>query len=126
MNAPFRSHKRCSHTADATDEHIYGWVSFEIWQPARNLNDAKGFAILRLILDRWMRSILLNVTIVDSDANLPVLHPLPCLKHLSRRPFLHGFLAQPQQSCFARPAPVLPTDRGKTRGNLVLVLGYAL
>ena len=25
--APFHSDKRCSHTADAADEHIYGWVS---------------------------------------------------------------------------------------------------
>ena len=112
-------------SADAANEHIYGWVSSEIRQPAQNLNDAKGCAILRLILDRWMRSILLNVTIVDPDANLPVLHPSPCLKHLSRRPFLHGFLAEPQQSCSAQPAPVLPTDRGKPRRVLVLVLGCA-
>ena len=125
MKAPFRSDKRCSHTADAPDEQIYGWVSSEIRQPARNLNDAKGCAILPLILDRLMRSILLNETIVDPNANLPVLHPSPCLKHLSRRPFLHGFLTQPQQSCPAQPAPVLPTDRGKTRGVLILVLGYA-
>ena len=126
MKAPFRSDKRCSHTADATNEHIYGWVSSEIRQPARNLNDAKGCANLPLILDRWMRSILLNVTIVDPDANVPVLHPSPCLKHLSRRTFLYGFLAQPQQSCSAQPGPVLPTNRGKTRAVLVLVLGYAL
>ena len=91
----------------------------------RNLNDAKGCAILRLILDRWMCSILLNVAIVDPDANLPVLHPSPCLKHLSGRPFLHSFLSQPQQSSPAQPAPVPPTDRGKTRGVLVLVLGSA-
>ena len=85
MKAPFHSDKRCSHTADAADEPIYGWVSSEIRQPARHLNDAKACAILRLILDRWMRCILLNVTIVDPDANLLVLHPSPCLKHLSRR-----------------------------------------
>ena len=125
MQAPFHSDKRCSHTADAADEHIYGWVSSEIRQPASNLNDAKGCAILRLILDRWMRSILLNVTMVDPDANLPVLHPSPCLKYLSRRPFFHGFLAEAQQSCSAPPAPVLPTNRGKTRGVLLLVLGCA-
>ena len=125
MKVPFHSDKRCSHTADAADEQILGWVSSEIRQPARYLNDAKGCAILRLILDCWMRSILLNVTIVDPDTNLPVLHPSPCLKHLSRRPFLHGFLAEPQQSCSAQLAPVLPTDRSKSRGVLVLVLGYA-
>ena len=95
IKAPFRSDKRCSHTAGAADEHIYGWVSSEIRQPARNLNDAKGCAILRLIPDPWMRSMLLNVTIVESDANLPVLHPSPCLKLLSRRLFLHGSLAEP-------------------------------
>ena len=59
--APFHSRKRCSHTAYAADEHIYVWVCSKIRQPARNLNDAKGYAILRLILDRRMRSILLNV-----------------------------------------------------------------
>ena len=125
MKAPFHSDKRCSHTADAADEHIYGWMSSEIRQPARNLNNAKGCAILRLILDRWMRSILLNVTIVDPDANLPVLSPSPCIQHLSRRSFLHGLLAEPQQSCSAQPAPVLPTNRGNTRGVLVLVLWCA-
>ena len=56
MKAPFHSDKRCSHSADAADEHIYVWVSSEIRQPARNLNDAEGCAILRLILDCWMRS----------------------------------------------------------------------
>ena len=125
MKPPFHSHKRCSHTANAADEHIYVWVSFEIRQPARNLSGAKGCAILRLILDRWMRSILLKVTIVDRDANVPVLHPWPCLKYLSRGPFLHGFLSEPQQSCLGQPARVLPTDRGETRGVLVLVMGCA-
>ena len=119
MEAPFHSDKRRSHTADAADEHIYIWVSSEIRQPAQNLNDAKGCAILRLILDRWMRSILLKVTIVDPDANVPR------LKHLSRGPFLHGFIAEPQQSCPAQPAPVLPSGRGKTRRVLVLVLRCA-
>ena len=100
-------------------------MSSEIPQPAQDLNDEKGCAILRLILDRLMRSILLNVTIVDPDANLPVVHLSPFLKHLSRGPFLYGFLAEPQQSCPAQPAPVLPTNRGKTRGVLVLVLEFA-
>ena len=68
MKDSFCSDKRCSHTADATHVHIYSGVSSEIRQPARNLNDAKGCAILRLILDSWMPSILLNVTIVDPDA----------------------------------------------------------
>ena len=104
MKALFNSDKRCSHTADAADEHMYDWVSSEIRQPARNLNDAKGCAILRLILDRLMRSILLNVTYVDPGANLPVLHPSPCLKHLSRRPFLHG-------SSRSRSSPVLRNRR---------------
>ena len=125
MKGPFHSHKRCSCTADAANEHIYMWVSSEIRQPARNLNDAKGCAILSLILQRWMRSILLNVTIVNPDANLPVRHPSACLKHLSRGPFLHSFFSQPQQSCPAQRATVLATDRGKTRGVLVLLLGYA-
>ena len=120
INAPFHSHKRRSHTVDAADEHIYVWVSSEIRQRARNLNDAKGCAILRLILDRWMRSILLNVTNVGPDANLPVLHPSPCRKHLPCGPLLHTFPSQPQQSCPAQPAIVLPTERGKTGRVLVL------
>ena len=118
MKVPFHSDKRCSHT-------VYVWVSSEIRQPAPYLIDAKGCAILRLILDRWMRSILLNVTIVDLDAKLPVLHPTPCFKHLSRAPLLHSFLSQPQQSCPAQPAPVLPADRRKTRGVVVPVLRCA-
>ena len=125
MKAPFHSHKRCSHTAKAADEHICAWVSSEILQAARNLNDTKGCATLRLILNRSMRSILLNVATVNPDSNLPVFHPSPCLKHLSCRPFLHSFLSQPQRSCPVQLAPFLPTHRGKTRGVLVLVLGYA-
>ena len=85
-DAPFHSDQRCRHIADAADEHIYGLVSSKVRQPARNLNDAKRCAILRLILDRWMRSILLNVAIIDPHANLPVLHPTQCFKHLSLRP----------------------------------------
>ena len=73
----------------------------------------------------WMQSILLNIAILDPDANLPVLHPAPCFKHLSRGPLFHTFLSQPQQSCPAQPAPVLPPDEGKTGGVLVLVLGCA-
>ena len=80
MKARFHSDKLCSHTADAADDHIYVWVSSEIQQPARNLNDAKACAILRLIVDLWMRSKLLDVTIVVPDANLPVLHPTPYFK----------------------------------------------
>ena len=72
-----------------------------------------------------MRSILLNVAIVDPRANLPLFHPTSCFKHLSRGPFLHSFLSQPQQSCPAQPAPILPANRGKTGGILVLVLQCA-
>ena len=63
--------------------------------------------MLLLILDRSMRSILLNVI-------MPVLESSPCIKHSSRGLFLHGFFLQPQQFCPAQLAPVLPTDGGKT------------
>ena len=89
--ARFHSDQRCSHIADAADEHIYGWVSSEVRQPARNLNDTKCFGILGLILDRWMRSILLNVAMVDPDANLPVLLPKPWFMHLCHRSMLRSF-----------------------------------
>ena len=123
--ARFHSDQRCSHIADAADEHIYGWLSTEVRQPARNLNNAKHCAFLQLILDRWMRSILLNVEIVHPDANLPVLHPTPCFKNLSRGPLLHSFLLKPKQSCPAQTVRVLPPDTDKTGGVLVLVLGCA-
>ena len=53
--ARFHSDQRCSHIADAANEHIFGWVSSEVRQPARNPDGAKRCAILRLSLDRWMR-----------------------------------------------------------------------
>ena len=42
----------CSHIADVADEYIYGWVSSEVRQPARNLNDTRHGANLGLILGR--------------------------------------------------------------------------
>ena len=39
--APFHSDQRCSHIADAADEHSYGWLFAEVAQSARNLNDTK-------------------------------------------------------------------------------------
>ena len=81
--AAFHSEQRCSHIANAADEHISGWVSSDVRQSAKNLNDPKRSAFLRPTLDCWMRFILRNVAIVDPDANLPVLHPTSCFKHPS-------------------------------------------
>ena len=123
--APFHSDQRCNHVADAANEHIYGRVSSEVQQPARKDNDVKRCAMLRLNMEHLMRSILLNVAIVDPDANLLVPHPTACLKHLCRGRLLHSFISHATQPCPAQPAPVLPPNRGKTGGVLVLVLGCA-
>ena len=46
ITAPSHSDKRYTHTAEAGNKHIYGWVSSEIRQPAQNRNDAKRCVIV--------------------------------------------------------------------------------
>ena len=77
------------------------------------------------VVDRWMRSIRLNVAVVDPNANLLLLHRTPCFKHPFCRPLSHMFLLQAKQSCPAQPASLLPPGRGKTGGVLVLVFDCA-